>query len=74
VDETEKSGVITAYNLSNRVKTIEIEFELKKYDLDISTIEIYNGLNEKFSIKEPVHDRFIAEIPPLSPIIAILRK
>ena len=56
------------------MKTIEIEFEPKKYDLDISTIEIYNGLNEKFSIKEPVHDRFIAEIPPLSPIIAILRK
>ncbi len=73
VNEAERLGIITAYNLSSRSKTIEIQFEPKKYCLDVSIVDIYNGLNEKISTIESVYDKLILDIPPLSPIIAILR-
>jgi len=78
VAENDASGVINAYNLTSRKKKIVIQLDFKKYGLQFSKIEIYNGLNEKLSnslinesksIKE-----FEIEIPPLSPIIAILKK
>ncbi len=79
VDETDKSGVITAYNLSSRVQMIEIQFDPIKYGLEVNTVEIYNGINQKISTINLTQNssniyRFNVEISPLSPIIAILKK
>ena len=79
VDEINKSGIITAYNLSSRVQKMEVQIDLVKYRLDVSNVEIYNGLNQKISsaklnkISENI-SKFELEIPPLSPIIVILQK
>ncbi|MCJ7650173.1 MAG: hypothetical protein MUP85_16305, partial [Candidatus Lokiarchaeota archaeon] len=79
VDEILKLGVITAYNLSSRGKKIEIQFDSIKYGLEANTAEIYNGINQKISTAKIAQNsnniyRFEVEIPPLSPIIAILKK
>jgi hypothetical protein len=79
VDEVDKSGIITAYNLSSRVKKINVQIDLVKYGLDVKIVDIYNGINDKISgenlkeISENIY-QFEVEIPPLSPIIAILHK
>ena len=79
VDEIDKLGVITAYNLSSRSQIIEIQLDPIKYGLDVSTIEIYNGINQKISTIKLTQSskniyQFKVEISPLSPIIAILKK
>jgi len=74
VDERQKLGVITAYNLSSRQKKIEIQLGINKYGLDFNSIDIYNGLNERILILDQVHNKFTVDIPPMSPIIAILKK
>ncbi|MHA1658352.1 MAG: hypothetical protein ACTSUT_04415 [Promethearchaeota archaeon] len=79
VDEADKSGVITAYNLNSRVQIIDIQFDPIKHGLDVSTVEIYNGINQKISTIKLTQSsnnlyRFKVEISPLSPIIAILKK
>jgi len=79
VDESDKLGVITAYNLSSRVKIIEIQFDSLKYGLEVNTVEIYNGINQKISTIKLTQSskniyQFNVEISPLSPIIAILKK
>jgi len=79
VDEIDKSGVITAYNLSSRVQKIDVDIDLVKYGLDVNTVEIYNGINQKISTvklnkKSENISQFEVEITPLSPIIAILQK
>ena len=79
VDETEKLGVITAYNLSSRVQIIDVQFDPIKYGLDVSTVEIYNGTNKIIStikLNQSSNNacHFKVEISPLSPIIAILKK
>ena len=79
VDEADKLGVITAYNLSSRVQIIEIQFDPKKYGLDVNSVDIYSGINQKISTikltqnSNNIH-QFKVEISSLSPIIAILRK
>jgi len=79
VDEIDKLGVITAYNLSSRSQKTVIQFNFMKYGLEVRDIEIYNGINQKISTLKVNHDsdnicRFEVEIPPLAPIIAILKK
>ncbi|GAG57831.1 unnamed protein product, partial [marine sediment metagenome] len=79
VDEIDKSGVITAYNLSSRVQKIDVHINLVKYGLDVNTVNIYNGINQKISTiklnkKSENISQIEVEIPPLSPIIAILQK
>jgi hypothetical protein len=79
VDETEKLGVITAYNLSSRVQIIDVQFDPIKYGLDVSTVEIYNGTNKIISTIKLTQSsnnvrHFKVEISPLSPLIAILKK
>ncbi|MBY9010000.1 MAG: hypothetical protein KGD74_09065 [Candidatus Lokiarchaeota archaeon] len=78
VDEIEKSGVITAYNLSSRNQKVDVQIDLAKYGLDINTADIYNGINQKIStikLTEKAANvyQFKVEISPLSPIIAILK-
>jgi len=79
VDEVDKLGLITAYNLSSRVQMIEIQFDSLKYGLEVNTVEIYNGINQKISTIKLTQSskniyQFNVEISPLSPIIAILKK
>jgi len=79
VDETDKIGVITAYNLSSRVQNIDVQINLKKYGLDANTIEFYSGINQKISTQQLSQIsnnafQFKVEISPLSPIIAIIKK
>lgn len=78
VDETDKSGVITAYNLRSRKQIVDIQINLLRHGLDVSTAEIYNGTNQVISTvnltkKSSDSCQFEIEIPPLSPIIAILK-
>ena len=49
------------------------------WELEINTIEIYKGINQKISTVKLIHNsnnicRFKVEIPPLAPTIAILKK
>ncbi len=79
MDEVERLGVITVYNLSSRVQVIEVKFDLIKYGLDVSSAEIYNGTNKKISTIKLTHNsknihQFRVDISSLSPIIAILKK
>jgi hypothetical protein len=79
VDKEDKLGVVTAYNLNSRAQIMDIQIELIKYGLDVNTIEIYNGKNQKISTiklsnKENEICQFKVEVPPLSPIIAVLKK
>ena len=79
VSEIDKSGVITAYNLSSRVQKLDVQIDLMKYGLEVSSVVIYSGLNQKISSgklnkKSETISQFEVEIPPLSPIIAILQK
>jgi len=79
MDEIDKLGVITAYNLSSRSQLIDVQFDPIKYGLDVSTVEIYNGTNKSISTIKLTQSsnytlQFKVEISPLSPIIAILKK
>jgi len=73
VDERQKLGIITAYNLSSRQKKIKIQLDINKYGLEFNSIDIYNGLNEKVFTLGQVHNKFVVDIPPMSPIIVILK-
>ena len=78
VNEDDKLGIITTYNLSSRIQTIDVQINLLKYGLDVNTVEIYNGVNQLISTMNLTKEsnntcRFEVEIPPLSPIIAILK-
>ncbi|MFX0058308.1 MAG: hypothetical protein ACFE85_15445 [Candidatus Hodarchaeota archaeon] len=77
IAEDESSGVINAYNLTSRKKSVNIKLDMKKYGLQVNKIEIYNGINEKLSTSpfkesESVME-FEIDIPSLSPIIVILK-
>jgi len=74
VAEDNASGVITAYNLTSRKKKVNIQLNLSQYGLQISKLEIYNGKNELLHGPMINQSSFEIEIPPLSPIIAILKK
>ena len=79
VDETDKLGVITAYNLSSQTKKIEIKLDPIKYGLEVNTAEIYNGINQKIITLKLTQDsnnnyQFDLELSPLSPLIIILKK
>ena len=78
VDEINNTGVITAYNRSSRKRHIEIQINHLRYGLDVNTAEIYNGTNQVISTMNLTKKsnnicQFVVEIPPLSPIIAILK-
>jgi len=77
VAEDNSSGVITAYNLTSRKKKVIIQLDLTKYSLQVNNREIYNGLNEKLSSSLITESKsmieFEIEIPPLSPIIVVLK-
>ncbi|GAG06600.1 unnamed protein product [marine sediment metagenome] len=51
-----------------------IQLDLSKYGLQVSKAEIYNGKNELLHGSISNESNFEIEIPPLSPIIAILKK
>ena len=77
VIEADKLGVITAYNLSSRVRTIDVQIDPVKYGLKVETVEIYSGINQKIStinLTKRANNsyQFKVEISQLSPIIAIL--
>jgi hypothetical protein len=79
VDKLTKLGIITAYNLTSRAQKVEIKVNLLKFGLDISSIDIYNGVNQKLMSADLTPDsegdiRFNVEIPPLSPIIALFKR
>jgi len=79
VDETDKLGVITAYNLNSRPQKTVVQFDTLKYGLKVNSVEIYNGINQNISTLKLTQDsynnyRFEVEIPPLAPIIAILKR
>jgi len=74
VAEDNASGVITAYNLTSRKKKVSIQLDLSKYGLQVSKTEIYNGKNELLHGSIINESNFEIEIPPLSPIIAILKR
>ena len=72
--EDNASGVITAYNLTSRKKKVIIQSDLSNFGLQVSRAEFYNGKNELLYssiLKEP---NFEIDIPPLSPVIVILKK
>jgi len=78
VNESEMNGVITAYNLSSRDKKVEIQIDEVKFGLEVKTLEIYNGVNQKISTLELTQNskniiQFEVEIPPLSPIIGVFK-
>jgi len=74
VAEDNASGIITAYNLTSRKKKVNIPLELSKYGLQVSKTEIYNGKNELLHGSIINESNFEIDIPPLSPIIAILKR
>ncbi|MHA2121038.1 MAG: hypothetical protein ACW990_07530 [Promethearchaeota archaeon] len=79
VNHNDKLGIVTAYNLTSRVKKVEIELDLLKYNLECSLAEIYNGINQKLSevkVTQNTNKPFImeVEIPPLSPVIVIFKE
>jgi len=72
--EDNASGVITAYNLTSRIKKVSIQLDLSNFGLHVSKTEIYNGRNELLD-SPIIHESSIEiEIPPLSPVIMIFRK
>ena len=78
VDEIVKKGVITAYNLTSRVQKVEIKLDPLKYGLEISNVDIFNGLNQTISTINLAQISkntliFEIEIPSLSPIIAVVK-
>ena len=78
VDESTKSGILIAYNLTSRPKQIEIRINRQKYGLDINKIDIYNGINQKMKSLELNQNyvsivRFRLDVPSMSPRICILR-
>jgi hypothetical protein len=78
VDEDTGSGIITAYNLTSRKKKLRIKIDYLKYSLKFHNLELFNGTNQKVDTLSQIHKpnkslELEIEIPPLSPIIAILR-
>ncbi len=79
VNDNNNTGVIIAYNLTSRSKKVEIELDKSKYNLEFSLAELYNGANSKLSEVKVAQNsnnlfRIDVEIPPLSPIIVILKE
>ncbi len=74
VAEDNTSGVITAFNLTSRKKRVNIQSDFSKYRLQVSKAEFYNGKNELLYGLIFKESNFEIEIPPLSPVIAILKK
>lgn len=74
IAEDKKSGVITAYNLTSRRKKVVIQLDPSKYGLNVKEIEVYNGKYERIDEYIINEVNIEIEIPPLSPIIAILKK
>ncbi|MHA1319076.1 MAG: hypothetical protein ACTSQ1_04595, partial [Promethearchaeota archaeon] len=79
VDEIDKLGVVTAYNLSSRNQKVSIQIDLIKSRLDVTKADIFNGVNQKITTirlikKSESISQFEIDIPPLSPIIVILQK
>ena len=78
VGEDDKLGVLTVYNLSSRTQKIEILLDPIRYNLNVKSLDIYDGLNQKhktINLTQISESRFKfeLEIPPLSPIIGIFR-
>ena len=79
MDEIDKLGVVTAYNLSSRNQKVSIQIDLIKSRLDVTKADIFNGVNQKITTirlikKSESISQFEIDIPPLSPIIVILQK
>jgi hypothetical protein len=74
VAENNALGVITAYNLTSRKKRVIIPLDLSKYGLHANRTEIYNGKNELLYGSIINESNYEVEIPPLSPIIVILKE
>ncbi|MFW9936476.1 MAG: hypothetical protein ACFFD5_02425 [Candidatus Thorarchaeota archaeon] len=79
IDENEKLGVLTAYNLSSRTQKVEIQFNPIRFNLNVKSIDIYNGLNQKLQtldLNQMSENliQFELEIPSLSPLIGIFKK
>jgi hypothetical protein len=77
VDQNTGKGVITAFNLTSREKTLKIKIELQRYKLRFQTVEIYNGINQEIQAVSKIHEpnnilEFELELPSLTPIIAVL--
>ncbi|MFW9949088.1 MAG: hypothetical protein ACFFKA_03045 [Candidatus Thorarchaeota archaeon] len=78
VDEKTKLGVLTAYNLTSRAQKVEIQVVPKIYNLNVKSIELYNGINQKLETLDLNQNfnkqyKIEIEIPPLSPIIGIFK-
>ncbi|MHA2287419.1 MAG: hypothetical protein ACXABG_01405, partial [Promethearchaeota archaeon] len=78
VDEKNKLGVLTAYNLHSRIQKIEVHIDDTKYNLNAKSIDLYDGTNQKLEtldLNQFSKDSFKVEfeIPPLSPIIGIFK-
>ncbi|GAI05881.1 unnamed protein product, partial [marine sediment metagenome] len=78
VAEDTGNGVILAFNLTSRNKKVDIKINAPQFDLHFQTIELVSGTNQKIDLISKFHDpkkilEFEIVIPPLSPIIAILK-
>ena len=78
VAEDNGNGVILGFNLTSRNKKVDIKIDTTLYDLHCNTIELFSGTNQKIDLNLKFHESdnildFKLVIPPLSPIIAILK-
>jgi hypothetical protein len=78
VDEKNKLGVLTVYNLSSRVQELEIQIDPRKYNFNAKSVDFFDGINNKLEtlvLKQHSNDlyKFKLEIPPLSPLIGIFK-
>jgi hypothetical protein len=78
VDENSKTGVIMAFNLSSREKTVTIQINTSKFGLKFQNILLFTGTYQKIETLSNINQlentfKFDIDIPSLSPIIAILR-
>ncbi len=78
VAEDNGNGVILGFNLTSRNKKVDIKIDTTLYDLHCNTIELFSGTNQKIDLNLKFHESdnildFKLVIPPLSPIIAVLK-
>jgi len=73
VAEDNSSAVIIAYNLTSRKRKMNIPLDLSQYGLQVNKTEIYTGINKLLSSPLSTESNFEIVIPPLSPVIAVLK-
>ena len=78
VDEDTGAGVLTAFNLTSRVKKLNVKIDPLKFNLKFQTLELFDGtfqridtLSKSFEPNKTLE--FEIELPSLSPAIAILK-